>query len=42
MIEDSLPKERLDITFKITGENTRVLVITPRGDEYVRVCEDAL
>ena len=42
MIEDSLPKERLDITFKITGENTRVLVITPHGDEYIRVCEDAL
>ena len=42
MIEDYLPKERLDITFKITGENTRVLVITPYGEKYVRVCEDAL
>ena len=42
MIENSLPKERLDITFKITGENTRVLVITPHGDKYIRVCEDAL
>ena len=42
MIEDILPKERLDITFKITGENNRVLVITPHGDEYIKVCEEAL
>ncbi|WP_278372321.1 tRNA (adenosine(37)-N6)-threonylcarbamoyltransferase complex ATPase subunit type 1 TsaE [Segatella bryantii] len=42
MIEDCLPKERLDITFKITGENTRVMVITPHGDKYLSVCEDAL
>ena len=42
MIEDYLPKERLDITFKITGENTRVLVIKPYGEKYIRVCEDAL
>lgn len=42
MIEDYLPEERLDIKFKITGENTRVMVITPRGEKYIRVCEDAL
>ena len=42
MIEDILPKERLDITFKITGENSRVLVITPYGDEYIKACEEAL
>lgn len=42
MIEDILPKERLDITFKITGENTRVMVITPYGDKYISLCEDAL
>ncbi|MCI6265681.1 MAG: tRNA (adenosine(37)-N6)-threonylcarbamoyltransferase complex ATPase subunit type 1 TsaE [Erysipelotrichaceae bacterium] len=42
MIEDTLPKDRLDITFKITGENTRVMVITPHGEKYARVCEDAL
>ena len=42
MIEDYLPKERLDITFKITGENSRVMVITPHGDKYLSVCEDAL
>ena len=42
MIEDYLPEERLDITFKITGENSRVMVITPHGEKYIRVCEDAL
>ena len=42
MIEDILPLERLDITFKITGENSRVMLITPHGEKYVRVCEDAL
>lgn len=42
MIEDYLPEERLDITFKITGENTRTMVVTPHGDKYVSVCEDAL
>lgn len=42
MIEDYLPEERLDITFKITGENSRIMIITPHGEKYVRVCEDAL
>ncbi len=42
MIEVILPKERLHITFKLTSENTRVMVITPYGEKYVRVCEDAL
>lgn len=42
MIEEHLPEERLDITFKITGENTRVMVITPHGDKYISACEEAL
>ena len=42
MIEDILPSERLDITFKITGENNRVMVITPHGDKYIAACEEAL
>ena len=42
MIEEYLPSERLDITFKITGENSRVMVIVPHGDKYISVCEDAL
>ena len=42
MIEDILPSERLDITFKITGENNRVMVITPHGEKYIAVCEEAI
>ena len=42
MIEDYLPEERLDIKFKVIDENTRVLVLKPHGEEYVRVCEDIL
>ena len=42
MIEDYLPEERLEIKFKIIDENTRILVIKPYGEEYVRLCEDIL
>ena len=42
MIEDILPKERLDIKFKVTGENTRVLVIEPHGKDYIELCEAVL
>ena len=35
-------EERLDIKFKITGENTRVLVLTPHGDKYTSVCEEII
>ena len=42
MIEDILPEERLDITFKITGENNRTMVITPHGDKYITACEESL
>ena len=39
IIKDILPEERLDIKFKITGENSRVLIITPHGDKYEKICE---
>ena len=42
MIEDILPSERLDITIKITGENNRVIVVTPHGEKYITACEEAL
>ena len=42
MIEDHLPEERLEITFKIVDEETRVLVINAYGDKYVAICEAAL
>ncbi len=41
-IKEFLPKERLDIKFKIVGENKRILVITPHGEKYVDLCEGVL
>ena len=42
LIEDILPKNRLDIKFKMIDENTRQLVITPHGNKYEDSCERAL
>ena len=41
-IKDILPENRLDIKFKIAGENSRVLLITPHGKEYEELCEAVL
>ena len=41
-ISDVLPEERLDIKFKVVGENKRVLVITPHGQKYEELCEAVL
>ena len=42
MIEDMLPKNRLEIKIKIIDENTRVFLITPYGEKYVDLCERVL
>ena len=42
MILDKLPKERLDINIKVTGENTRIFVLTPHGKKYEDICEAVL
>ena len=42
MIEDKLPKERLDIYIKVTGEDTRVFVLKPHGKVYEDICEAIL
>ena len=42
IIEDILPKKRLDIKIKILDENKRVFTITPHGEEYEDVCERVL
>lgn len=42
LIEDILPKNRLDIKFKIADENTRQLIITPHGTKYEDLCERVL
>ena len=41
-IKDILPEERLDIKFKVVGENTRVLVLKPYGKKYEELCEAVL
>ena len=39
MIEDSLPKHYLKIKFKIVDENTRTIILEPKGPKYEEVCE---
>ena len=41
-INNVLPEERLDIKFKVVGENKRVLIITPYGEKYEELCEAVL
>lgn len=41
-IKQALPSERLDIKFKVAGENKRILVITPHGQQYEELCEAVL
>jgi len=41
-IKDILPEERLDIKFKVAGENSRVLLVTPHGKQYEELCEAVL
>lgn len=42
IIEDLLPKNRLDIKIKVIDENKRVFTIIPRGEKYEEVCNQAL
>lgn len=37
-----LPKERLDISFKIVDENTRIVTFTPHGKAYEDLCDAVL
>lgn len=41
-IKDVLPKERLNIKFKVVDENKRVLIVTPYGRQYEELCEAVL
>ena len=42
LIEDILPKNRLDIRIKIIDEDTRQFIITPHGTKYEDLCERVL
>lgn len=41
-IKDILPKEKLNIKFKVVDENKRVLIVTPYGRQYEELCEAVL
>lgn len=41
-IRDILPSERLDIKIKVSGEDSRTLVIEPHGKQYEDLCEAVL
>lgn len=41
-IKDLLPEERLDINFKIAGEDTRIIELIPHGEKYENVCENTI
>lgn len=42
MIESKLPKERLDIEFKIINENRRAVILKAYGEKYESLCESVL
>lgn len=42
MIVEHLPKNRLEISFKIIDENRRMLIIKPYGKKYEGLCEAVL
>ena len=42
LIKDYLPEERLDVYFKVTEEDMRIMKFVPYGEQYEEICEDAL
>ena len=42
MIKEYLPEERLDIKIKVTGENTRLVILKPHGEKYQSICEEII
>ena len=42
LIQDELPKERLEITFKILSEDSRLLILKPYGKKYEDLLEAVL
>ncbi len=42
LIEDYLPKNRLDIQIKIIDEEKRKFIVTPHGKKYEELCEAVL
>ena len=41
-IKDKLPKERLEIKFRVIDENTRILLFEAYGEKYEELCNAVL
>lgn len=39
LIEEDLPNERLEIKVQHTGDTSRRLMFTPKGERYEKICE---
>ncbi|AXI01361.1 tRNA (adenosine(37)-N6)-threonylcarbamoyltransferase complex ATPase subunit type 1 TsaE [Sporosarcina sp. PTS2304] len=39
-IEEELPEQRLDIIIYRTGETTRTVEVKPKGEHFIRMCEE--
>jgi len=42
LIPELLPKNRLEIKFKMIDENTRLIVLKPYGEKYEEVCNKVI
>lgn len=42
LIPDLLPKNRLDIKFKMIDENKRLIVLIPHGEKYEELCNKVI
>ncbi len=42
MINEHLPKERLDINIKLSSEDKRIIILVPHGKVYEDICEAIL
>lgn len=40
IIEDYLPEERLELTIRLTGPDSREITLTPVGKRYAQTCEE--
>ncbi len=40
LIEDVLPPERLTVILRSEGDDARRIQLIPRGDRYVKLCEE--
>lgn len=42
LIPDLLPKQRLEVVFKMLDENNRLIILKPYGDKYEELCNKVI